>query len=200
MKQVVWKLRPASLPLAERYCKKCGKKAPFFCSGQFRVNAQKKRVDVWLIYRCSCCSSRWNVEILSRVSPQEVDPALLEGFFQNDPALAERYAADIPFLQRSGAQVLLPDFMLTGEGPPPDEAAAITIQAGFPVPLRAASLLRKKLGLSWREFEELTGSGRLTAIPPRDLKKCRLQDGMCLLLQPPAQPGQEAGTLRQPEG
>lgn len=193
MKQIIWKLCPAGLPLAERYCKKCGKKALFLCSGQFRVNAQKKRVDVWLIYRCSRCGSTWNLEILSRVSPQEIAPSLLEGFFQNDPALAGRYAADIPLLQRSGARPLLPDWTIIGEDPPLGGEAAIIIRADFPAPLRAASLIRKKLGLSRREFEALVSSGRLTLIPPQEWKKCRLRDGMCLLLHPPASPGQEEG-------
>ena len=36
-------------------CGGCGKKREFVNSGKFRVNANGKNVDVWLIYRCSKC-------------------------------------------------------------------------------------------------------------------------------------------------
>ncbi|MED1874141.1 DUF1062 domain-containing protein [Brevibacillus borstelensis] len=42
-----------SPPPAIKYCKKCGKKTEYVCSGLFRVNAQCKYLDIWLIYKCS---------------------------------------------------------------------------------------------------------------------------------------------------
>ncbi|WP_243015095.1 DUF1062 domain-containing protein, partial [Brevibacillus borstelensis] len=52
-----------SPPPAIKYCKKCGKKTEYVCSGLFRVNAQCKYLDIWLIYKCSNCDSTWNMTI-----------------------------------------------------------------------------------------------------------------------------------------
>ena len=38
-----------------RRCGGCGKKMVFECAGKFRVNANGRRLDVWLIYRCQRC-------------------------------------------------------------------------------------------------------------------------------------------------
>ena len=70
MKKIIWKIEPLGLPLVLRHCKKCGKTAEFICSGQFRVNAQRKYLDIWLIYKCAKCDTTWNAAVYSRVSPQ----------------------------------------------------------------------------------------------------------------------------------
>ena len=70
MYEIVWKIECAGLPTAERHCKKCGAWRAFECSGCFRVNAQKRMLDVWLIYKCPECDDTWNMTVLSRVAPQ----------------------------------------------------------------------------------------------------------------------------------
>jgi len=69
------------------------------------VNAQKKTLDVWLIYRCSVCGATWNLTVLSRVAPRSLPPELLRGFQDNDPDLAARYASDRALLKKNGAEV-----------------------------------------------------------------------------------------------
>ena len=89
------RIRPAQLtnaPAAHSYCKHCKRKQPFICSGRFRVNAQKKSLDVWLIYKCLICGATWNLTVLSRVNPRAIPLELLQGFQDNDPELAARYA------------------------------------------------------------------------------------------------------------
>ena len=79
MKKIIWKIEPLGLPLVLRHCKKCGKTSEFSCSGQFRVNAQRKYLDIWLIYKCAKCDTTWNAAVYSRVSPQALNANLLEG-------------------------------------------------------------------------------------------------------------------------
>ena len=50
MRKVIWEVRYLSLPQVLRHCKKCGQKTLFTCSEKFRVNAQQKTLDIWLIY------------------------------------------------------------------------------------------------------------------------------------------------------
>ena len=91
-------------PTVVKYCKKCRKKAEFASSGAFRVNAQRKSLDVWLIYKCKKCNTTWNLTILSRVASGAIPPELLCGFLDNDTELAIRYATDIALIKRNGAE------------------------------------------------------------------------------------------------
>ena len=88
MKTIQWRVGATSAPAALRPCGACGAEARFESTGRFRVNAQKKRLDVWLIYRCVSCGSVWNCAVVSRGRPGGVGRELLERFMGNDPGLA----------------------------------------------------------------------------------------------------------------
>ena len=75
-------------------CWHCGKKMTFISTRRFRVNANKNKLDVWLIYQCKKCKHTLNIPIYERVSPQKIPKELYEGFLANDEELALRYAAD----------------------------------------------------------------------------------------------------------
>jgi hypothetical protein len=61
--RVTWQVTPLRPPLIRRHCSRCSIEMPFACSMKFRTNAQKKRIDVWLIYRCTACDEVWNLPI-----------------------------------------------------------------------------------------------------------------------------------------
>ncbi len=86
-------------------CGHCGKKMTFISTRRFRVNANKNKLDVWLIYQCKKCKHTLNIPIYERVSPQKIPKELYEGFLANDEELALRYAAD-PALFKSKNFVL----------------------------------------------------------------------------------------------
>ncbi len=56
--RVTWRVTPLQPPLVRRHCSRCAAARAFACSLKFRTNAQKKRLDVWLIYRCSACAAK----------------------------------------------------------------------------------------------------------------------------------------------
>ena len=89
MEKIVWEIQYLSILPVLRYCKKCGKKSTFTCSGQFRINAQRRCLDIWLIYKCSSCDTTWNATIYSRVSPQSLPMGLLDNFYKNDEEFVE---------------------------------------------------------------------------------------------------------------
>lgn len=181
MRKVVWSLQCPALQAARKYCKKCGAKTLFFCSEQFRVNAQRKYLDVWLIYRCSNCDTTWNATILTRVAPQSLPPALLEGFYGNDRRLVIQYAMDAAFLRKNGAEVSLPGWSVAGEEFSPGEAVEVSIQNEFSLPIRVSAVVRSKLGLSAQRFSDLLAAGRIISVPEQDLRKCRVKDGIVLI-------------------
>lgn len=87
MQIVNWEIQYLSSPLVIKNCKKCGKKREYVCSKLFRVNAQRKYLDIRLIYKCSDCNSTWNMTIYSRINPKSIAPKILEGFQSNDGEL-----------------------------------------------------------------------------------------------------------------
>lgn len=80
-------------------CARCGRKMPFVTTRRFRVNANKNRLDVWLIYQCEKCRHTLNLPIYERVPPQKIPREEYEGFLANDGALAVRYGSDAAFLK-----------------------------------------------------------------------------------------------------
>ena len=75
-------------------CGRCGRKMIFVSTRRFRVNANKNRLDVWLIYQCKKCRHTLNIPIYERVLPQKIPKELYEGFLANDKELAIRYGSD----------------------------------------------------------------------------------------------------------
>lgn len=80
-------------------CGRCGKKMIFISTRRFRVNANKNKLDVWLIYQCQKCKHTLNIPIYERVNPQKIPGELYEGFLANDEELAVRYGTDAAFLK-----------------------------------------------------------------------------------------------------
>lgn len=82
------------IPEVIRKCPKCGKKTHFINTKRFRVNANKNRVDVWLIYQCRKCKSTWNMTIYERKNPKKILAEEYERFLANDEDLAKEYGKD----------------------------------------------------------------------------------------------------------
>ena len=93
-----WKIRPLELPRPWRYCASCATARAFVCSERFRVNAQKKSLDVWLNYRCESCEDVWKFPLFERRPVSEL-AAVLDGFARHEPATVWKYAFDIARLR-----------------------------------------------------------------------------------------------------
>ena len=94
----------SKVPTVIRYCRKCGIRTEFASTESFRVNAQRKSLDVWLIYKCIKCNTTWNLTVLSRVAPGTIPPEMLRGFHDNNTDLAMIYATDKTLIKRNGAE------------------------------------------------------------------------------------------------
>lgn len=171
---VIWNIQYSTPPTVLRYCKKCGKKSTYICSGEFRVNAQQKALDIWLIYKCTHCNTTWNSTIYSRISPQKLGKGLLERFHNNDRTLAMQYAMDIALLQRNGAEIKMPDYQVFGDEVSLKKSVNIKIQNKYSFPLKISSVLRTKLGISQREFDALILNNRIQCNTRQDLRKGKL--------------------------
>lgn len=173
-KPVIWDIQYCGAPEVLRYCKKCGRKREYFCSGEFRVNAQQKTLDIWLIYKCTHCNTTWNSTIYSRVPPQKLGTALLESFYNNDKILAMQYAMDISLIQRNGAEIIIPAYQITGGNVSLEKPASIKIRSQYILPIKIFDILRKKLDLTRRELNHLILNNSIQGSTGQDLRKSKL--------------------------
>ena len=67
-RSIEWCIEPGPPPRPQWTCSGCGTLRCFASTGKFRVNAQKKRLTVWLIYSCAVCGRTKNLVVRDRVS------------------------------------------------------------------------------------------------------------------------------------
>jgi len=182
MQKLTWDIQYLSPPPAIKYCKKCSKKTEHLCSGLFRINAQRKYLDIWLIYKCSDCDSTWNVTIYSRINPKRIAPEILDGFHSNNGELAKIYAMDTELIRKNGAEVGLPKYKILGANINFNTPIELHIKSPYPSGVKVSSLLRKKMNLSKNAFEQMITSGAIRSTSGLDLKKCRLQADAILII------------------
>lgn len=90
-KEYIWEVKARNTPLLKRKCNHCEYNR-FYCSEKFRINAQKKNIDIYLIYRCIKCDNTYNMAILTRTKPTSISKDLLNKFSGNDTETAWIYA------------------------------------------------------------------------------------------------------------
>lgn len=180
MQKIIWEVQYLSPPLAVRYCKKCVRKSEYICSGLFRVNAQRKYLDIWLIYKCSNCDTTWNSTVYSRINPQSLSSERLEQFHMSESNLVEQYAMDIELLRRNGAEVGLPNYRITGDEICIDNPTELHIISKYSCQLKVSKILREKLYLSQKAFEQMLDCDKIKSIAGLDLKKCKLHNEVVL--------------------
>lgn len=183
MQNMTWRVELVCAPAAARHCKKCGRKTNFVCSDAFRINAQQKTLDVWLLYRCEQCSTTWNHTLFTRVSPQSLGGGILEKLHGNDPALAMQYAMDTALLRKNGAEPGEAVYRVVGDMPDAPGPATLRICSAYDLQVRVAVLLREKLGLSRRELDAWLQSGKIRGEAGQNLRNCKLHREIVLLLE-----------------
>lgn len=175
MRKIIWEVQYLSPPAIIKYCKRCGEKTAYASSGQFRVNAQKKNLDIWLIYKCTDCSATWNAAIYSRIDSKSLNPELLDLFYTNDEALADQYAMDNEFLSQNGGKACSYNYKITGPVFSYNEAVELHILSRSASDIKVSSIIRQKLGMSGRIYKKMLASGHIKNRDGQDMEKCRLQ-------------------------
>ena len=147
-----WSIRPLELPRPWLYCASCATPRAFVCSERFRVNAQKKSLDVWLNYRCESCEDVWKFPLLERRPVAELGPTL-DDFARHDRATVWKYAFDIARLRPHVIRVDT-DVRVQIERSPLADAVVqagyvcIELDVPFPCDLRLDRLLARQLGIA----------------------------------------------------
>jgi hypothetical protein len=134
--------------------------------GRFRVNANHKLLDVWLLALCVQCGETAKLTVLERVHARSIEPSMLGGFHDNAPALAAKLLAD-PLLARRNDVVLDWTGAWTVAMSPPElpKADILDVEVRFAqrIPLRATALIAAGLELSGAEVSKHIAAGRITS-------------------------------------
>lgn len=77
-------------------CARCGLLRRFESAGRFRVNAQRRRLDVWLLYRCRSCEATAKRRLHRRLPVAGLAPERLAAYLSDDPELARAHAFELP--------------------------------------------------------------------------------------------------------
>jgi hypothetical protein len=133
---------------------------------KFRTNAQKKRIDVWLIYRCAGCDETWNMPVFERVALGDIAPGEFQAIARNDAALAARYAFDRERLARHASRIDDRGEVTVRKTPlDGDQHAAraieISLALAAPLQIRLDRLLSRELGLTRSQLVMLRDRGAL---------------------------------------
>lgn len=194
---VTWRVAPLQPPLVRRHCSRCSTDRTFACSLKFRANAQKKRLDVWLIYRCCRCADTWNLPLFERAAAGDIDA--FDAIARNDPALALRYAFDRTRLLRHGAIEDAPEVSIRKRHDAGCARTARTIAIALalarPCGLRLDRLLSHGLGLSRGEIARLHEGGALPAA--RSALRNPAADGQVIAIDLASLDATLADTLRR---
>lgn len=160
-----WVVTPTCLPLVLRRCHACASER-FWANGKFRVNANHKLIDAWLLVLCTACGETAKLTVLERVNVRSVRPELLDRLHDNDPRLAAELLQD-PVVRRRNRIALDWDHawrLDTGGSDHLDqEVIDISVRFAARIPVRPVRLIAEGCGLSRAEVERLITEGSLVS-------------------------------------
>ncbi|MFF2204589.1 DUF1062 domain-containing protein [Streptomyces sp. NPDC058145] len=160
-----WVVIPTCLPLVLRRCHACASEH-FRTSGKFRVNANHKLIDVWLLALCTACGETTKLTILERTNVRSVRSDLLDRLHDNDPALAPELLQD-PVVRRRNRIALDWDNawrLDTGGSDHLDrEVIDVSVRFAARIPVRPVRLIAEGCGLPRAEVERLVVEGKLVS-------------------------------------
>jgi hypothetical protein len=160
-----WVVVPTRLPLVLRRCHACASER-FRASGKFRVNANHKLIDAWLLALCTVCGETTKLTVLERMNVRSVRPEFLDLLHDNDPGLTAQLLQD-PVVRHRNRIALDWDnaWRLDTGGSDQLEGEAIEVSVRFAarIPVRGVRLIAEGFGFSRAEAERLTTEGNLVS-------------------------------------
>ncbi|MFE2531298.1 DUF1062 domain-containing protein [Streptomyces sp. NPDC059371] len=158
-----WVVMPTCLPTVLRRCHACASER-FRANGKFRVNANHKLLDAWLLVLCAGCGDTAKLTILERAHVRSVRPELLDRMHANDPGLAAELLQD-PVVRRRNRIALDWDGAWRLDTGGSDhlgrEVIDVSVRFAARIPLRPMRLIADGCGLSRAEVERLMDEGKV---------------------------------------
>jgi hypothetical protein len=164
-RKALWVVRESGLPAVVKPCPDCSG-TRHHPSGKFRVNANGKLLDVWLLLCCAACGRTSKVPVCERVRVQSLEPARRLAFQANDPAMVRELIMSASLAAKNGYRLdWTGTWELETDTPlcPPGGPAPLRVLISFelPAPVRVERLLTLGLGLSRAEVRRMVADGRI---------------------------------------
>ncbi|OCC02685.1 hypothetical protein BA190_22060 [Labrys sp. WJW] len=185
--KVRWTITPQIPPQPWLACAGCGIARPFRSSGKARLNANGRRLDAWLIYKCTVCDKTWNRPLFERRPVQDIPPDVLAALQANESAWIRRQAFDLTALRshafhiEESTEIDIDRQVLERA----DDWSILLVElvVDLPVGIRLDRLLARELNLSRTRLQSNHRQGRLRLdhSHPEALRR-RVTDGTCVRL------------------
>ncbi|WP_175989493.1 DUF1062 domain-containing protein [Bacillus sp. Marseille-Q1617] len=174
----VYEIIAQETPYIKRNCSKCKTNTEFYCSEKFRVNANQKIVDIWLIYNCTHCEGTWNYPILSRVNINSIDSMLIQKFMNNDKETIWYYAFQINKLRKLCNDVNTDIRYELRKEKLDSRSNEVTIRlcCKYHFGLRIDKLLAEIFGISRSKVNKLSQNGTILLNPNMKIKSNVIDD------------------------
>ncbi|MFH8566352.1 DUF1062 domain-containing protein [Streptomyces sp. NPDC017988] len=160
-----WVVMPTCLPLVLRRCHTCASER-FRANGKFRVNANHKLLDAWLLVLCTACGETAKLTVLERMNVRSVRPELLDRMHDNDPGLAAELLQDPGVRRRNHIALDWADAwrLDTGGSDHLDsEVIDVSVRFAARIPVRPVRLIAEGRGLPRAEVERLIDEGKVAS-------------------------------------
>ncbi len=187
---ITWEVKVKNTPLLIKKCSHCDSDR-FYCSDKFRMNAQKKNIDVWLIYRCVKCDNTCNLTLLSRSKPDLIDKTLFHSFSMNDKDRAWKYAFSTEMERKNNLRLdygsveyeIIPNTSLEDLLNLSNEVIKIHIKCEFEFDLKLSSLIKRCFSLSANQVKRMFEDGIITISGNKPPQKHKVKNGDMILIQ-----------------
>jgi hypothetical protein len=160
-----WAVVPTCLPLIIRRCHVCAC-GRFRASGKFRLNANHKLLDAWLLALCTFCGDTAKLSVLDRANVRSIRPELLDQLHHNDAGLTAELLQD-PVMQHRNHFALDWDNAWRFDTGGPDhldhEVIEVLVRNAARIPVRPVRLIADGFGLSRGEVARLITEGKLVS-------------------------------------
>jgi hypothetical protein len=166
-RKALWVIRELGLPAIVKPCVTC-RSTRHHPTGKFRVNANGKLLDVWMLINCELCDRTSKIPIHERIQVRALAKERLVMFEKNHPAMVRHLAMDASLASRAGygldwsgtweLESDMPFYELECADPAPLE---VIIRFELPAPIRVEKLLMAGLGLSRSAARGMVESGRI---------------------------------------
>lgn len=194
--RVRWTIIPKTAPQPWIACSGCGGLRAFQSSGKIRLNANGRKLDAWLIYKCLGCEKTWNRPIFERQNVRDIDPVVLDALQSNDPHWIRTETFNLAALRRKSQRVdEFPEFDLETEvlhETPDWTTLDIELLVTLPIGTRLDRLLASELRVSRARLQTLHDAGRLRTNSDRaDILRRRIRTGTQVTIDLSAEPDRE---------
>ncbi len=199
----LWVVRELGLPAIVKACVSC-RSARHHPTGKFRVNANGKLLDVWMLICSELCGRTSKIPVHERIHVQALDSGRLLMFQDNDPAMVRDLAMNGALAGKAAYQL---DWSGTWEletGMPSCEPGRedpaplkVIIRFELPAPIRVEKLLTAGFGLSRPAVRGMADSGRIR-LPMAIDAKARDDFTLFVITTPPPSRGAAADPQARP--